>query len=203
MADETGGTGATPPANDPAAGATPSGQQTGSGATPEAGSTEGATPDPQQGDSGRQAALDRERDLRREAERQAREYRRRVNELEDAGKSETDRLAAQAKRSAEEAEQHARRVAELEGEIARRDLDQLKRDIAAESGLPPSAAHRLQGTDRRSLRADAEALAKELQTGTPVGSAGIGRGNAATGQRQTVDGNAGMNQLIREAAGRG
>jgi chromosome segregation ATPase len=194
VADNDGGTGAMPSANDPGSGARPSGQQDPSASTGNAGD-EGARPDSQADE--RTAALDKERELRREAEANARQYRRRIADLEDAGKSENDRLASQLKRTQDDADEHKRRVAELEGEIARRDLDQLKRDVAAEAGLPPSVASRLQGTDRRSLRADAEALSKELGD-SQQGHLGIGRGSAASGKRSPVD----MNTLIRRAAGR-
>ena len=200
MADQPGGTGATPPANDPAAGATPGGQQqTDPGATPGAGSTEGATPDPQQtGDAGLQSALDRERQLRRDAEQRDRDARRRINELEDAGKSENERLAAQLQRTTADFESTRTENEQLKAEIARRDLDALKLEVATEFKLPAGMAARLRGDDKRSLRADADALAKELDTGTPVGSFGGGRGGAASGTRQ-----ADMNTLIRQAAGRG
>ena len=200
MADEPGGTGATPPVNDPAAGATPGGQQqTGSGATPGQGSTEGVTPDPsQQPDAALQTALERERQLRRDAEQRERDARRRVNELEDAGKSDAERLAAQLQRATTDNETHRTRITELESEIAQRDLAALRQEIAAEFKLPAGMAGRLRGDDKRSLRADADALAKELDAGTPVGSLGIGRGGSAAGGSRKVD----MNQLIRQAAGR-
>jgi hypothetical protein len=199
VVDEPGSGGATPPSPDPASGATPGGQnQPDPGATPGAGSTEGATPDTPLGDAG-QVALDRERDAKREALRQAAEYRRKLTELEDAGKPELERAQAQARRAAAEVETHRARIAELEGEIAARDLAALKAQVATEVGLPPSVAARLQGTDLRSLRADAKELAGQIQEGKPVGSAGIGQGGTAAGGRGRVS----MNDLIREAAGRG
>ena len=197
MADEPGQGGATPPGPDPASGATPGGQQPTRGATPQAGSTEGATPDTPLGEAG-QAALDRERDARRDAERKAAEYRRRLNEAEDASKPELERVKAQAERARLEAEAHQTRIAELESELSRRDLDTLKAKVAAEFELPPSVASRLQGSDLRALRADAKDLVEQLKAGQPVGNFGGGQGGSAAG-RGRVD----MNQLIREAAGRG
>lgn len=188
MADETtGNEGAKPPEPDPAAGAKPAGQR----------SDEGATPDTPLGAAG-QAALDKERANRREAERKAAEYRNRITELEDAGKPELERAQAQATRATNEAELHRARIAELEGELAKRDLDALKRQVAAENELPASVASRLQGTDLRSLRADAKDLADQIKTGT-AGSFGIGQGGTAAGGNRRVS----MNDLIREAAGRG
>ena len=199
MPDEPTSTGATPSGSDPAAGATPGGQQgqqqTGTGATPEPG--QGATPDTPLGDAGR-IALERERDARRDAERSAAEMRKRINELEDAGKSDVDKLRAQLNRAQLDSETKDAEIAALRAENAARELDQLKREVAAEAGLPPSVASRLKGTDLRSLRSDAKSLADELGAGTPAGQIGIGRGGAAAGNRR-VD----MNQLIREAAGRG
>lgn len=201
MSDETTGQPGATPGNgpDPASGATPGGQQeTGSGATPEDGSKEGATPDTSLRDSGR-VALDKERDARRDAERQLAETRRRINELEDAGKSETERLAAQLQRTAGDLEKRDQRIAELEGQIAHRELVELQRQVAAEFALPATMAARLHGNDLRSLRADAKSMAEELQAGTPAGSIGIGQGGAAAGGTRRVD----MNSIIREAAGRG
>lgn len=179
-------------------GARPTGEQeTGSGARPEDGSTEGAKPDTQLGDNG-QAALDNERARRREAERKAGEYRSRIADLEDASKPELERAKAQAQRAQTEAETHAARVADLEAEIARRDLDALKAQVATEHQLPPSVANRLQGTDLRSLRADAKDLAEQLDTRPPVGSGRLGEGGTAAGRPGRVD----MNTIIRQAAGR-
>lgn len=201
MTTENGPQGATPSSGpDPAAGAMPGGQQTSEGATPSEQQAQGATPDAQLGESG-QAALDKERDARRDAERRATEARRRIAELEDAGKSDTERLAAQLKRAQTEVDEHRTRVTDLEREIARRDLDALKLQVASEASLPPSAAHRLHGDDLRTLRKDAEALAKELGVGAgqPVGSFGIGRGGNSSGSRGREPD---MNSLIRGAAGR-
>jgi hypothetical protein len=199
VAEPTGPEGATPPSGpDPASGAMPGGQQQQQeGATPPAGSGEGARPDPPLGDVGRQA-LDRERDARRDAERQRDELRHRIADLEDRDKSETERDKARLQRATFDIEQRDKRIAELEGEVAARDLRDLKAQIAAEEGLPPSVASRLQGTDVRSLRADAKSLRNELESGRPTGSLGIGVGGGATNQQGRVD----MNTLIRQAAGR-
>lgn len=196
--DETGTPDATSGAPDPDSGATPGGQQTPKGATPGGSSEKGAKPDTQLGEAG-QAALEKERANRRDAERKAAEYRNRIAELEDASKPELERAQAQAERAANEAEIHRQRIAELEGEIAKRDLDQLKRQVAAEHQLPAVVASRLQGTDLRSLRADAKDLAEQIRDGQPAGSFGIGQGGTAAGGNQRVS----MNDLIREAAGRG
>jgi hypothetical protein len=199
MAEPNAG-GATPQGSDPAAGATPGGQQQGpaDGATPTPGSsTEGATPDTQLTDAGR-VAIEKERNARRDAERRAAEYRTRLQEIEDANKPELERAQTQAKRSQLEAETHKARITELEAEIRRRDLEALKAQVAAEAELPVTLAGRLQGDDLRSLRADAKEMAAQLRTGQ-AGSFRVGEGGSAAGGTRRVD----MNQMIREAAGRG
>ena len=85
------------------------------------------------------------------------------------------------------------------GQLADRDAADLRRKVAAEVGLPADMADRLRGDDLRALRADAAKLAETISAGRPVGDIGIGRGNTASGRQRGVD----MNQLIREAAGRG
>jgi len=189
--DQPAEPGATPARPDPAAGATPGGQQATGGATPPASSDEGAKPDGSLGDAGREA-LDRERTARREADRQLAAARQRVAELEDRDKSESERTRADLERARE-------RITELEAQESARELLELKREVAAELELPPTLAPRLEGTDRRSLKADGQKLADELKAGVPVGDLGIGRGGTAGGQAGRGPD---MTQLIREAAGR-
>lgn len=187
--------GATPPESEATASATP-GSGTSDGARPTS-DDKGARPDTPLGDEGK-AALAKEREARREAERTLAQMRDRLNELEDAGKSEVERAVSQLKRAGEDLSKANQRIADLEGDIAARELDAVKVKIAAEEGLPPSVAKRLAGKDARELRADAKSLREELQDGTPVGDLGLGRGGSAAGSRRGVD----MNTLIREAAGR-
>jgi hypothetical protein len=191
--DQPGQAGATPADPDPAAGATPGGQQqAAAGATPAAGgSKEGAKPDTSLGDKGREA-LDKERAARRDADRESAELRKRIAELEDAGKDENQRRASELERANE-------RIRELQGQQQQRELLDLKREVADELHLPASLAQRLVGEDRRSLKADAQKLADELEAGKPVGDLGIGRGAGAAGGQS---GRVSMNDLIREASGR-
>lgn len=190
---------ATAPESDPGTSATPAGQSNGNpdGAKP-TGEGEGAKPDTTLSDEGK-AALEKEREARRDAERRAAQFRDRVTELEDAGKSEVERAQSQLKRATDDLAKATDRITALEAEAQARELEALKVHIAAEAELPASVAKRLQGKDARELRADAKALREELQSGTPVGSLGIGRGGTASGSRSGVS----MNQLIREASGRG
>jgi hypothetical protein len=200
MAEETGSSGATPESgHDPAGSATRGGQQeSGSGATPETGSSkEGATPDTSLGDRGREA-LERERGARREAERNAAEYKRKIAELEDAGKPDLERAQGQVRRHQAEIETHKARIAELESELSRRDLDAMKAQVATEFNIPPKMADRLNGTDLRSLKADARDLAEQLRSGQPVGSFRGGEGSSAV----PGSGRVSMTDLIREATGR-
>jgi exonuclease VII small subunit len=191
--DNSPSDGAKPPEAEPGAGAKPPGG-TPDGATPKG--EEGNKPDTPLGDNGI-AALEKERDARREAERNVAQLRDRVTELEDAGKSELDRAMSALKRATDDLAKSSARIGELEGELSKRDTDALKAKIAEEEGLPPSVAKRLTGKDARELRADAKALKDELNAGTPVGVIGVGRGGTASGTRR-VD----MNTLIRDAAGR-
>jgi hypothetical protein len=186
---------ATAPESDPAASAKPSGESTPDGVTPK-GEGEGAKPDTPLSDEGK-AALDKEREARRDAERKAAQYRDQLAELQDAGKSDVERAQSQAKRATDELATAKARIEELESEAAARELDALKVQIASEAELPASVAKRLQGTDARTLRADAKSLKDELTAGTPVGSLGIGQGGTASGNRRGAD----MNTLIREASG--
>lgn len=197
MTESTAPSGATPSEPDPASGATPGGQETGTGATPAGqGSTEGATPDTTLGDGGREA-LDKERAARRDAARQLAEARQRIAQLEDAGKTETERTQARLQRAQVELEQSNRRIEELQQQATDREVRELKREVAAEKGLPPQVAERLQGTDLRSLRADAEKFREAINAGVPAGNLGLGHGGSTPGR-----GGRDMNALIREAAGR-
>jgi hypothetical protein len=196
MADEPTPGDATSPESEPGTSATPAGSNP-DDATSQ-GDGKGAKPDTPLSDEGK-AALEKEREARRDAERRAAQFRDRVTELEDAGKSEVERAQSQLQRATADLEKATARISELESDIATRELDALRVSIASEMELPASVAKRLQGTDARTLRADAKSLKEELSAGTPVGSLGIGRGGTASGNRQGVD----MNQLIREASGRG
>ena len=183
---------------DPELGATPTGQQQSTGgATPPASSDEGATPAATPDDSGLRQTLDRERAKTRDAERTLAEARRRIVELEDRGKTDDELRAARLQRAEFDLEQANTRIRELEADVARRELDSLKAQIAAEEGIP-TLASRLQGNDIRTLRQDAKKLREERDAAIPTGSLGIGVGGGASGQRGRVD----MNTLIRQAAGR-
>lgn len=189
MAEEAGEAGATPAeAPTPEEGATPAGQST-EGAKPEDGEDTGKLRD-----AGK-AALEREREARREAERRATEAERQLQSLQDEGKTELERAVARADRAAAELEQERANRSRLEEQVAAGELLELKRSIASEMGVPQDAAHRLEGTDVRTLKADATRYLEERKQ--VEGDLGLGRGGAAAG-RSGAD----MNSIIREAAGR-
>jgi hypothetical protein len=189
MADEPGNGGATPPAAPTPDGATPDGLADG-GATPPDGGD-----DPKLRDPGK-AALDKEREARRDAERRASEAQARLQALEDEGKSEIERAISRLDRQSAELDQERTLRQQYEHRLAEMELLELKRSVAIEAGLPPDAAHRLIGTDVRSLKADAQRYLDER--GKPAADLGVGRGGAASGRGVAAD----MNQLIREASGR-
>jgi hypothetical protein len=142
-------------------------------------------------------ALERERAARREADQRAAALERRLQELEDAGKSEVERAIARLDRQSAELDAERTARAELEQRLADRDLLELKREVANEVGIPFEAAHRLQGTDVRSIRTDAQRYLEERKN-VVQGDLGVGRGGTAAGRGAGTD----MNQLIREASGR-
>lgn len=189
MADEHGTGGATPPDAPTPTGATPDGSADDGRDAPN-GDDDSTLRNPGK------AALDKEREARREAERRAAESEKRLQALEDEGKSEIERAISRLDRQSAELDQERGQRQELERKLADMELLELKRSVAAEAGLPLDAAHRLVGTDVRSLKADAQRYLEER--GKPEGNLGVGRGGAASGRGVAVD----MNSLIREASGR-
>lgn len=82
----------------------------------------------------------------RKANHEARTWRKKVQELEDAGKSELEKLSDRAST----AEQ---RAADAEAKA-------LRLEIATRKGLPEALAYRLQGSTESELAADADVLLK-------------------------------------------
>lgn len=102
------------------------------------------------------AAIAAERQARREAERRAKEGDAaiaRLKEIEDAQKSEQQKLT-------ERAEKAEREAAEAQASL-------LRRDVAADKQLPPAMADRLRGTTREELEADADQLLQLLSKADP------------------------------------
>lgn len=129
--------------------------------------------------AGLKSALQKERDARKAAEADARknaDAAKRLQDLEDADKSEIEKAqkrAADADARAEKAEQQALRL-----------------EIAGEKGLTVSQAKRLVGATRAELEADAEELL-EAFGGKAAGSDKDGKndkdGKGASGGRPTED----------------
>ncbi len=98
---------------------------------------------PELGDAGKQA-LSIERRARREAERQAADLQARLDELENAGKSETERLTSE--------------NAALKAQAADSTSKLLRLEVAVAKGLTPAQAKRLVGSSQEELEADADDL---------------------------------------------
>ena len=191
MPDETGDSGATPDDALTPDGATPDGPA-GDERDADAGSTDDATTG---GRDRRQEVLTKERAARRDAEQRAAEAERRLQELEDVGKSELERTTSRLERTTSELEQERTARHDAEQRLADLELLELKRTVCADVGIPLDAAHRLQGTDVRTIKADAQRYLEERKGA--VGDLGGGRGGTASG-RSGAD----MNTLIRQATGR-
>lgn len=96
----------------------------------------------------------------KDANREAADRRKKLEAYETAEKqrqeaemSETDKLK--------------RALEEREAELNRLQLDNLKRAIAQETGLPPALATRLQGSTEDELKADAKALLETIPKAAP------------------------------------
>lgn len=109
---------------------------------PEGDPKDNPEPDPDSkplGDAGKQA-LKAERDARRAAEKELAKYRKADQDRADADKSEAEKRAAAEERAT---------AAELRA---------LRLEVAADKGLTPAQAKRLQGGTREELEADADEL---------------------------------------------
>lgn len=102
------------------------------------------------GDAGKKA-LESERAARRETEKQLKTLQSQLEELQDAGKSDAEKLKRKLER--EQSEREA-----LQAELAARDRALLVREVADEVGLPTRLAARVQGEDRDAMLADAREL---------------------------------------------
>lgn len=118
-------------------------------------------------------ALNAERDARAAAEKEAAEYKQKLDAIEQASLTELERAQADAKAAAEES-------ARLTAEIASRDLQIQKQTIGAEFNLPAELVARLQGDDEEALRADAKALAALVPDKSPFPKADPSQGVQGT-----------------------
>ncbi|GAB2718142.1 hypothetical protein [Streptomyces bullii] len=133
------------------------------------------------GDAGKKA-LQEERRKARAAERQLGELQKRLQEYEDRGKTETQKLA------------EAKTAAEQEAAETRQELMRFR--VAAAKKLPVELAGRLRGATEEEMSEDADSLlalfTAQQQRQTP---------NYDGGVRQTAQQPASMSALIRRAAG--
>ena len=102
------------------------------------------------GDAGKKA-LAEERKAKAAEKRRADEAERRLAELERERMTDAEKVAA-------ERDDWRKKYEEQTAALAARELDLLRRDVAAETGLPAALARRLDGTTREELEADADAL---------------------------------------------
>lgn len=122
--------------------------------------------DATQADAQETISLDEAKKLRSEAS----SLRKRLKDAEAKAQAaeENDRKAKDAKAKEQGewetiAKQREDELAQLKADIAERDLNDLKRTVAKEEGLPGDLALRLAGDDEDALRTDAKALAKHLK----------------------------------------
>lgn len=119
----------------------------------------------------------------KKANKEAEKQRLRVQELENATLSETEKATK------------AKADAERERDEARMELLRLK--VGNKHNLPADIAERLRGTTEEELTEDAKRLKELLKPGTP-------KGDAEGGTRgKTPDSKNDINRLLRAAAGHG
>ena len=102
------------------------------------------------GDAGKKA-LAEERKAKAAEKRRADDAERRLAELERERMTDAEKVVA-------ERDDWRKKYEEQTAALAARELDLLRRDVAAEKGLPAALARRLDGTTREDLEADADAL---------------------------------------------
>ena len=115
-----------------------------------------ARPDGDRSDSGQlgeggKKALDAERANARAEKARADKAERELEEMRRQQMTEQERVVA-------ERDDWRAKYEEQAAQLAARDLDLMRRDVAAEKNLPPALARRLYGTTREELEQDADAL---------------------------------------------
>ena len=111
---------------------------------------------------GGKRALDAERKAARDAARAARDEKK-ARETAEARVAELEREKMTAQERAEaERDEWRKKYEEQAAQLAARDLDILRRDVAAEKGLTHRQAARLRGDTREELEADADDLIREF-----------------------------------------
>jgi predicted nucleic acid-binding Zn-ribbon protein len=117
----------------------------------------------------------------KKANKEAEKLRLKLKEIEDAGKSETDKLRDEAD------------TAKRDAEAARKQV--LRLQVGVDKNLPKSLISRLQGDTEEEMAADADVLLDELKPGKP-------RGDVDAGPRGKDPSESGtdMDSLLRAAA---
>lgn len=127
------------------------------------------------GEAGKKA-LEAERLARKEADKALAASQAKLKEYEDKDKSETQRISEE--RDA------------LKADNAKLALENMRRDVAAETGLAPELVKRLQGSTREEMLADAtDLLAATKPAVTPVGRVqqGVQTPQGAAGRIYTAE----------------
>jgi predicted nuclease with TOPRIM domain len=138
------------------------------------------TSEPQQQPAGKtldelKAENDRMAKALKEANREAADRRKKLEELEKAEQARKDAELSEMERLKKEAETLRLAAAEAQRTI-------LQRDIAEEIGLPIVFAARIQGADREAMLADAKAMLEALPKAKPPAGSATNPGTAATGE---------------------
>lgn len=122
-----------------------------------------------------QAELDRVQKALKEANREAADRRKKLEELEKAD---------QARKDAELSEQDKlkKEVETLRGQATEAQRALLQRTIAEEVGLPAVFAVRIQGIDRDAMLTDAKAMLEALPKAKPPAGSATNPGAATTGE---------------------
>ncbi len=95
------------------------------------------------------------------------EFNSKNQELKDRDK-QLGELKASHDELAKKSGEYDKTIADLTGKVSNYELSSLKARIAHEKGIPYELAGRLTGTDEKSLREDAETLAKLVSKGQPA-----------------------------------
>ena len=114
------------------------------------------------GDKGK-AAIQRERDARRAAEKERADLQKRIDAFEQQQREAEDAKAKEKGEWEKVATQREEELAEVRAQLAARDLKDRKAAIAKQHGIPEEAIGRLNGSTDEEIEEDAKALAKILK----------------------------------------